>query len=260
MDVEEYFKRELETKREVAAIRVTVEIQGIPQLETISVFCGPGNQLCRWLALTVSQRVSNRLPRGMRRSYEHESSGIRGGFLMPGELTKLDGQVVDPHLQIKQVFKNADKCVMKLGHSFKGGVASTNVVAHGVPSNLVAPFNQRAFYPTTASSINSSGALQHRAAAITRNDLTISRFERLLHKRHQARGDKKATEEEILAAKFRVLMQGGDLDFDADAGEDLDGDGVNDVEEAHMLRAEIEFEKIDLAELQQEKDQFIPGE
>jgi hypothetical protein len=194
----------------------------------------------------------------MRRSYEHEFSGIRGGFLQPGEITKKGGQVVDPRLIISQAFKDGDTCYMRFGASFQNdSKATAKIVAHGVPSNYISPFNQRAYYPTIASSVNCSGALQQRAALITQNNLVVSRCERLLHKKHVQRGEIRASEEELLAAKFRILMNGGDLEFDENTDHDLDGDGVTDADEMRLQAAQMEYAKFRMPELNEERDAIV---
>jgi hypothetical protein len=256
MDISVY--RDYETALADPTIRVHVEITGTPQREKISICCGPGAQKVSWLALTVSQRVSNRLPRGMRRTYEHEFSGIRGGFMMPGEITMSGGKVVDPQLTVKQAFIDGDTCYMRFGASFKGNsTAQSKVVAHGIPSTYISPFNQRAFYPTIASSVNCSGALQQRAALINRQDQVVSRCERLLHKKHLISGEKKATEEEVMAAKFRMLMGGGDLEFDEYADEDLDGDGVSDADGMRLQAARQLFDRFQIKEMKEEEKEEV---
>jgi hypothetical protein len=233
-----------------------VEIKGTPQVERLTrVPCGVGNQRVSWLALVVAQRVSNRLPRGMRRSYEHEHSGIRGGLILPGEISNSVGQTIDPHLLISQAFKDGDTCYMRLGASFSGdGAARAKTLAHGIPSNYVSPFNQRAYYPTMASSINSSAAMQQRAVDISKREgQTVSMCERVLEKR---RGHGVDNEEAVLAAKFRLLMCESNIEF-SQVYIDVDGDGVNDAEQTKAQEALRMFELLVVHDLEQEKDAMV---
>jgi hypothetical protein len=191
-------------------ITILATVEGLPQLakaKPIEVRCCEGNQLIKWLSLTVSQRCCSQKPSGARRSYERSRTG--NGFVVPGEVLACDADdpgvlsVVDPRLPIKEVFKPGhNKCIVRLGPTFGHDcLAKQNISAFGVPSTYLSPFAQRAFYSVTADKLQNYDALKERVEKKEEEcNKLVTRWE--LERSLQ----KSFSQVDVDASKFRVAM------------------------------------------------------
>jgi hypothetical protein len=201
-------------------IRLRVNIGGLPdhaKVEPIDVPCGEGQQLIKWLSLTVTQRLSNSKPSGAMRAREGNKLHARGGFAVPGEVLDTSGDVIDPHLPINAVFKNGDECFVSFGAKFTADCqVKQEISAFGVPQNYMSPFAQRAFYPNTSQSFKQYDALKERVEIEKAEEASlVSRWEEKM--------SAKPSQEEVMAANFRLIMvdNAGFGDDDDQTGQQL---------------------------------------
>jgi hypothetical protein len=194
-------------------ITISVTVDGVPQLDKakpITVKCCEGNQLVKWLSLTVSQRVCGQKPSGARRSHEHFRS--RGGFVVPGEVLTYDssvptgyGSVIDPKCKIRDVFQPGhNKCFVRLGPTYgRDCLAKQEISAFGVPKTYLSPFAQRAFYSVTSETLQNYDALKERVEKKEEEqNALVTRWEvgRALC------GKKKVTEQDVEASRYKAVM------------------------------------------------------
>jgi hypothetical protein len=184
-------------------IRLKVNVGGLPdhaQIEPIEIPCGEGRQLIKWLALTVTQRLSNSKPSGAQRARETNKLHARGGFAVPGEVLDSKGELIDPQLPINEVFKNGDECFVSFGAKFATDCkVAANIASFGIPSQYMSPFAQRAFYPNTSESFKQYDALKERVEIEKKEEASlVSRWESKIAQ--------KPSHEEVMAAHFRLVM------------------------------------------------------
>jgi hypothetical protein len=231
-------------------IRLRVQLVGMLQKSEIAVPCGEGNQTIKWLALAVGQRISSQLPQGARRSYEHSVGGIRGGFVVPGEIV-CNGVALDPSSTIKAVFEDGETCTYRPGASFSGNSVPNNKPhTCGLPSTYLSPFAQEAFYPNTKSSIKKSREMYQRPKMAT----PTSRYEERIQRN-------RVTEDDVLAARFRIVMTSqaefsetysgkAKQESQSENGAGAEGEG----KELASLAVENMFDQLDIRDICPDKD------
>ena len=167
-------------------LRVHVTVLGDKRQQEILVRCGNGRQTVKWLALVVMSRLSTH-------KTAKNQSDCRSR--VPGEILLRD-TLIDPCERIKDVFRDGDRCEMKLAN---------NQVARytcGIPELYMSPWSQRAFYPQQTKSLKQTRALQTRKAYLVDRAVTQTRYEN----DDKREPEKQKTEDDILVSNFKALM------------------------------------------------------
>jgi hypothetical protein len=211
LSVAQLARAEKRAKKKQNFITIAVTVEGMPRLakaKPIEIKCCDGNQLVKWLALTVSQRIAGQKASGARRSHEHFNR--TRGFIVPGEVVHYDedqdgyGAVIDPKCQIKDVFKpGMNRCFVHLGPKFgRDCLPKQEISAFGVPKTYLSPFAQRAFYSITSSTLQKYDALKERVEKKEEEENSlVTRWEV-----QRASGKKQMTQEDVEASKFKAVM------------------------------------------------------
>ena len=213
MEAERKAKAERQRLRQLARrkdfITVNVTVQGLPKMARIrplKIECSYGKQLIKWLSLTVSQRLANQKPSGMRRARERFNIGGpgRAACLVPGEVFNAEGEVLDPTLKLSDVFTPGDnECFVRFGQTFDNDCGAKQEISDfGVPKTYLSPFAQKAFYPETASALSKYDALRERVEnKISEHQGLVTRWEST-----RSRGTNMPTHEDVMAANFKAVM------------------------------------------------------
>jgi hypothetical protein len=251
-DEERSSQHAAKTKRRLARkagfISVCVTVQNLPkqaQIKPLVIHCCEGNQLIKWLSLTVSTRISSYKPCGGRRTRERFKVGTnsRDGFMVPGEVVSTDDELIDPSLKIKDVFRpGQNECFIRLGPTVGSDCfAKQEISAFGVPKAYMSPFAQRAFYPRTAASLTKYDALKERVEKKA-EDLASMKTRWEL----RSGGKQQITEEDVMAANFKKVMSD-----QSGFGEEASLEDAEEVAALLALTVDQSFQQMSMCRLKQ---------